>query len=494
VEAEGKESRWVAEPSSDEEADALVSSLLESGSAPWRVVFEGSAPGLLSLARVLGRRIHETVHLAVVTRGLYEVTGDDANGGQGALAGLARVIPQEYPNLRCRLIDTDGREDTLAAELEREEGPAVVALRGGHRWEQVFEPVRLQRASRIRPDGHYVITGGRGRFGQIVASHLQEIGAKVSVLDITDGVDVADRPAVEQALLEAVARHGRIDGVLHAAGLASDDYRTISELQAADLERHLRPKVGGAVALREALRETGEEPSFILATSSLAAVLGGLSLGSYAAADAALDALLGAWGPPWASVNWEVWQTIAGAGMLGQQQNELMLTPAELVDTLERVLSLRGQPRLAVATGDLGARLAQWADVLHAGPVKAHARPESGVPYRAPETPAEARIAEIWQESLGVDRIGVDDDFFLLGGNSLAGLQILSKMRAELDVELPLKTFFEARTVAVMAVEIEREQEKSAYEKQRLEEILAEIEALSLDEVQAELAESGEEA
>ncbi len=493
LETERTESRRLAEPDDDEEADALISALLESGSAPWRVVFEGSAPGLLSLARALGRRIHETVHLAVVTRGLYEVTGGDANGEQGALAGLARVIPQEYPNLRCRLIDADGRDDTLAAELEREEGPAVVALRGGHRWEQLYEPVRLPKASAIRPDGHYVITGGRGRFGQIVGGHLQQIGAKVSVLDLADGVDVADRPALTRALREAVARHGRIDGVLHAAGLASDDYRTISELQAADLERHLRPKVGGAVALREALRELGEEPAFVLATTSLAAVLGGVSLGAYAAADAALDALLGAWGPPWASVDWEVWQTV-GTGVLGQQQNELMLTPAELVDTLERVLALRGQPRLAVATGDLGARLAQWADVLHAGPVKAHARPESGIPYRAPETPVEALIAEIWQESLGVDRIGVDDDFFLLGGNSLAGLQILSKMRAAFDVELPLKTFFEARTVAVMAVEIEREQEKSAYEKQRLEEILAEIEALSLDEVQAELAESGEEA
>ena len=495
LETEARESHRLAEPASDEEADAQVSSLLESGSAPWRVVFEGSAPGLLSLVRALGRRIHETVHLAIVTRGLYEVTGGDANGEQGALAGLARVIPQEYPNLRCRLIDADGREETLAAELNREDGPAVAALRGGHRWEQVFESLQLQRAPSIRPDGHYLITGGLGRFGQMVAGHLREIGAKVSLLDLQDGVDVADRPAVARALREAVARNGKIDGVLHAAGMPSDDYRTLSELQAADLDRHLRPKVGGAIALREALREVGEEPAFILATSSLAAVLGGVSLGSYAAADAALDALLGAWGPPWTSVNWEVWQTIAGPALLGQQQNELMLTPPELVDSLERVLSLRGAPRLAVATGDLGARLAQWTDVLHAGPLKAHARPESGVAYRAPEDPVEARIAEIWQESLGVDRIGVDDDFFLLGGNSLAGLQILSKMRAELDVELPLKTFFEARTVAVMAAEIAREREKSAYEKQRLEEILAEIEALSLDEVQEQLAlESGEEA
>jgi acyl carrier protein len=459
------------------------------------VVFIGNPLHLVDLARNLGRRIHTPVHLSVVTRALYEITGGEAlPADQGALAGLAKVIPQEYPNLRCRLIDAapDVPAEALAAELNAAEGPPVVALRGRHRWEQLFEPLRLTKPEgvSIDPTGHYVITGGRGRFGQTGAAHLQGLGAKVTLLDLVDGTDVADAAAVARALREAVSLHGRIHGVLHAAGAPADDYSTLAELTAEDLERHLRPKVGGAVALRDALRELGEEPAFCVATSSLAAVLGGVGLGAFAAADAALDALLGAWGPPWASVNWEVWQAIDGgaAAFLGQQQNELQLTPDEVVETLDRVLSLRGQPRLAVASGDLGARLKQWTDVLHAGHVTSHARPESGIPYRAPGDPVEAQIAGIWQELLGVNRIGVDDDFFVLGGNSLAGLQILTRMRAAFDVELPLKAFFEARTVAAMAEEIRREQEKAAYEKRRLEEILAEIEGLSLDEVQAELA------
>jgi acyl carrier protein len=337
---------------------------------------------------------------------------------------------------------------------------------------------------------HYVITGGRGRFGQVVADHLRDRGARVTVLDLRDGIDVADRGAATHALRDAVARHGRIHGVLHAAGAPSDDYHTLSELTAADLERHLRPKVDGAAALREALRELGEEPAFCLAASSLAAVLGGVSLGAFAAADAGLDALVGAWGAPWISVNWEVWQTIGGgeAPFLGQEQNALMLTPGEVVETLERVLAVRGQSRLAVATGDLAVRLKQWTDVLHAGVRASHARPESGIPFRAPGDPVEARVAAIWQEQLGVDRIGADDDFFLLGGSSLTGLQILSRMRADFAVELPLKTFFEARTVAAMAAEIRREQERAEIERRRLEEILAEIEGLSLDEVQTQLA------
>ena len=490
---------------SEEEVEATVAGLLEEGGpAPRRVVFLGEALGLLSLARELGRRVHSPVDLAVVTRGLHEVTGGEATGEQGAVGGLAKVVPQEYPNLRCRLIDVgsgplqDVEVEALAAELGADgvtPAPPVIALRGRHRWEQVFEPFRQERKEAPHVGGHWVITGGVGRFGRIAGDHLERLGARVTRLDLREGVDVADRQAVANALCEAVARHGRIHGLLHAAGERSDDYRTLSELRAADLERHLRPKVGGAVALRAALAELGEEPAVCLATTSLAAVLGGVSLGAYAAADAALDALLGAWGHPWASVDWEVWETVgsgdAGA-LLGQQQNALMLTPEEVAESLDRVLALRGQPRLAVATGDLVRRLRQWTDVMHAGPAAgAHARPESGVPYRAPGSPMEARIAELWQELLGVDRVGADDDFFLLGGNSLAGLQILSKMRAEFDVELPLKAFFEARTPAAMAAEIGREQEKAALEKRRLEEILAEIEALSLDDVKAQLAEEG---
>ncbi|HET9228813.1 MAG TPA: type I polyketide synthase, partial [Thermoanaerobaculia bacterium] len=269
------------EAASEEEVEATVAGLLDDG-PPRLVVFLGDAPGLLALSRELGRRVHSPVQLAVVTRGLYEVTGGEASGEGGALAGLARVIPQEYPNLRCRLIDVAGLDEAgaLAAELETD-GPAVVALRGRLRWEQVYEPVRLERKEGLRPDGHYVITGGSGRFGQLIE------GTRITRLDLKEGVDVADRAAVVRALREAVARHGRIDGILHAAGEPSDDYRTLSELSAADLDRHLRPKVGGAIALREALRELGEEPAFCIATSSLAAVLGGVSLGAHAAADAA---------------------------------------------------------------------------------------------------------------------------------------------------------------------------------------------------------------
>ncbi|MEO6463531.1 MAG: MupA/Atu3671 family FMN-dependent luciferase-like monooxygenase, partial [Candidatus Eisenbacteria bacterium] len=79
-----------------------------------------------------------------------------------------------------------------------------------------------------------------------------------------------------------------------------------------------------------------------------------------------------------------------------------------------------------------------------------------------------------------------DDDFFELGGSSLVGLQILSRLRSEFAVELPLRSFFEARTVRGMAQSIEGEG-RSETDPGRLEQILAEIEAMSEEEAERNL-------
>ena len=76
--------------------------------------------------------------------------------------------------------------------------------------------------------------------------------------------------------------------------------------------------------------------------------------------------------------------------------------------------------------------------------------------YRAPETPMEQRIAAIVAGVLGVDRVGLDDNFFLLGGHSLLGAQVVLRMRDAFAVDLTLWHLFEAKTVGQLAVTIEQ--------------------------------------
>ncbi|WP_020722882.1 non-ribosomal peptide synthetase [Actinomadura atramentaria] len=82
---------------------------------------------------------------------------------------------------------------------------------------------------------------------------------------------------------------------------------------------------------------------------------------------------------------------------------------------------------------------------------KALPRPVLTVPlreYRAPRDEREAAVAAVFAELLGADRVGIDDDFFELGGNSLVAMRIVSRVRRALGVELPVRALFEAPTVA----------------------------------------------
>jgi len=88
-------------------------------------------------------------------------------------------------------------------------------------------------------------------------------------------------------------------------------------------------------------------------------------------------------------------------------------------------------------------------------PVPELARPELERQFVAPRTPMEAALARIWRELLGLDRIGVYDDFFELGGHSLLASRVVSRLRWEFKMTLPLRSLFETPTIAALACEID---------------------------------------
>jgi acyl-coenzyme A synthetase/AMP-(fatty) acid ligase/acyl carrier protein len=89
---------------------------------------------------------------------------------------------------------------------------------------------------------------------------------------------------------------------------------------------------------------------------------------------------------------------------------------------------------------------------------KALPAPESGAyverGYEAPQGEVEERLAAIWAELLGVERVGRHDNFFELGGHSLMAMQLVSRLRETVKVEVPLRVLFEARDVAQLAEQI----------------------------------------
>ena len=91
----------------------------------------------------------------------------------------------------------------------------------------------------------------------------------------------------------------------------------------------------------------------------------------------------------------------------------------------------------------------------HALPTPDGQRPELDEAFVAGRTPTEELLAEIWAQVLGVERVGIYDNFFQLGGHSLLATQVVSRIRQAFRVEMPLRRLFEAPTVAGLAETID---------------------------------------
>jgi acyl carrier protein len=81
----------------------------------------------------------------------------------------------------------------------------------------------------------------------------------------------------------------------------------------------------------------------------------------------------------------------------------------------------------------------------------------SAAGFVPPRTEAEELLAELWTELLGCSRVGADDNFFDLGGNSLHATRHMYRLQEMLSVELPIRALYEARTLAQLALRVETE-------------------------------------
>ncbi|HVB60817.1 MAG TPA: SDR family oxidoreductase, partial [Ktedonobacteraceae bacterium] len=469
---------------------------------------------LLSLTKALAAYMGEqTVLLLVVSDAMQAVTDQELTlPEQATLLGACKVIAQENMNISCRSIDVSASDDwsdaqlvdLLLVELSSGAPDPVVAYRAGQRWVQSYEARRLEAVepvtSRLRERGVYLITGGLGGVGPVLAAYLADtVRARLALIgrsvlperdawetwlgshDDADRVsrkirqiqdiearggevlllsaDVADDAQMREAIQSVYARFGELHGVIHAAGISDERaFGLAQQIERETCEWHFQPKVYGTCTLEKVLQ--GHHLDFCVLFSSISSVLGGLGFAAYAAANLFMDAFVrrhnGAATVPWISVNWDTWQVKElTQGSLGSTVAEYAMTPAEGTEVLARVLASRGLPQIITSTGDLQARIRQWvlleslreSDEDEAGSNDALSS-LAVVPERADY---ERRLTEIWQQVLGIEQVGLDANFFDLGGNSLIALQVVSKIRKVFRVQIPVVALFEAPTISAMA-------------------------------------------
>ncbi len=122
-------------------------------------------------------------------------------------------------------------------------------------------------------------------------------------------------------------------------------------------------------------------------------------------------------------------------------------------------------------------------------PPPEHKRPHFEYPYTAPQSDAETSLVQIWEETLQVHPVGIHDNFFDLGGHSLAALRIITRVIQSFQLELPLKALFDAPTVAEVAAIIEQYKHKHVTDGD-IRQLLSEVESMTEEHAQNQLAPS----
>ena len=417
----------------------------------------------------------------------------------------------------------DGTVARILQEASTAAGDPVVAYRSGFRWVETFRPTPLppvtSTPARLRQHGVYLITGGVGdialNFAEYLASavdarlvllgrsgmpeestwdeylrthpagdltalrilrlrKIQQLGGQVMVVQ----ANAANRQQVAAAFAAAEQRFGAVNGVIHAAGLVTGDaFRTVLETDDDIVTRQFEPKVTALAVLDDAMR--GRQLDFCMLVSSLSVILGGLRYAAYAAANTYLDAVAhernrtSAY--PWITVNWDGWLRAEDEAALKKANRPVsgfVMTGAEGADAFGRILGYDAGDQIVVSTGELQPRIDQWVKLTAvsdpavtpapAADVVRLPRPNLQTEYVAPRTELERTLAGIWQNLLALDRIGVNDSFFELGGDSLLGIQLTSTVKKQLGAKVSAVTLFEAPTVAALASLIESRSQAAA--------------------------------
>jgi acyl transferase domain-containing protein/aryl carrier-like protein len=497
--------------------------------APAARLEDGQQLGALSVMRLvqaLSATRGQLPQVWLVTRRAVSLPADGTGPDVAAapMWGLGRVVGhQEFSSMWGGLVDLDlGDEDRqadmLLAQVEAGGGEDQVAFRDGRRFAARLRPctdLAQPLPGRLRPDASYLVTGGLGALGLVVARFLGDRGARHVVLTgrrplpprecwdqlpgdhpqqaairvirqlQDDGVTV-DHVALDVTDAQALAAWHRdhraagrpeVRGVVHVAGIVDD--QLLVKMDEQQFLGVMRPKLLGGWNLHREF-ETGGLDFFTL-FSSTGSVIASPGQGNYAAGNAFLDALAHlrrAARLPATSIGWGPWSV----GMVEELHLEQMyarrgielITPAAGSQILGRLIG-QGPAHVVAVSADwskaretaVGGRLpAMFADL---GAAASSAEPDGGagaadaVLARLGSLPEDARLAELaaylrdaTARVMGLDpeSLGLDDALSGLGMDSMMAIEVKRRIEATLHVEVSVLDLMQRATITTLSAGI----------------------------------------
>ncbi|WP_405606512.1 SDR family NAD(P)-dependent oxidoreductase [Streptomyces sp. NBC_00076] len=454
----------------------------------------GSLPAAVQAADRVGR---PPAGITLVTCGAVPVldAAEVRDPHPAMVWGLGRSLALELPELDVTLCDVDPGDPVaslrlLATTLADPGLPAETAVRQGRLYRTALrrDTSAGRDTARLSGRGCHLVTGGLGALGlrtaawlagrgarhvalasrgepdpeaQSAVAQLRNSGVEVTVV----GLDVTDEAAVGELVARAEKEWGGLRGVVHAAGVVDD--AVVSRLDWASFARVLSPKVTGCLNLHRATLDC-ELEEFVL-FSSTAALLGSPGQAHYAAGNAFLDAFAHyrrALGLPSLSVGWGPWSIGMADRMDRHLQDRLAssgftpLEPEAAFAALDRALA-GGQAQVGVFRLDWDRYRDRYptgrspqspsrpdrsaGEGTHgAGPGLRHDWAYASAEQRAER--AAGYLRTVLADRLGVSPAAIRPEVSLtgLGLDSLLAVEVRSRIRRDLDVDLPLTGLLDA--------------------------------------------------
>ncbi len=433
-------------------------------------------------------------HKVASNRLLVQVvaTESEDDPGLAALAALLKSAHQENPAFvgQLVLVAPDDGAETVARKLDDCRGranEATVRYLGEQPQARRWIELSVQSLPVLSPwksGGSYLITGGMGGLGQILAREILDQAPSASVIlagrsrlnearsaelvrlqargSVSyEQVDVCDERQVESLIQRIVSRHGCLQGIAHVAGLHSDGF--ISNKSTDQFRRVLGPKVDGTVHLDRATRPL--DLDFFILFSSGSGMAGNAGQADYAAANAFMDEYAryrdrlvarGLCRGKTVSLNWSLW---ADGGMQIDAakrewlQEHLGITPIDTASALQALYQSLGtaQPQVLVVAGDRAKiRARVLGNDVHSNEPSATAEPDSASRGLVPKVRAKLQSAVADLLKVPEAALAPDDPLDGFGLDSMMVTRLTSRLRDELG-DIPRTLFYEQRTLAEIA-------------------------------------------
>ncbi len=446
----------------------------------------------LYLGKAIVRNITSQVRLSIVANNTCQIIGyETVEAEKAILKSIVLVTPQENPHITTQCIDIMSSEDTfevstaIVNELKTPATEMFVGYRFNKRWVQKQTPIALEKPEKkqinIQSEGVYLITGGLGSLGLVYAEYLlknynvslllvgrstlseseekQQKFAKLKALGniVYVQADISDEVQLKTAVTEGEVKLGTINGIIHAAGIMGRDMMKAVYFSTKELcEQHFISKVKGTNALVNVFK--AHDLDFCVFTSSLSTIIGGKETMAYTAANLYLDEVSNAkLLKNSISINYDSLN-------FNNEIYEYGLDHEEAVVVLEHALGHKTLSQIIVSTGDLEYRLIENSKTIadtEKGAISEVVqeleinRTNLSTVYEAPVTDTEKELTKLFVNFFGVKGIGIYDDFFELGGDSLKAMSLSNTIHKSYNIELGLKDFFVNPNINALAKEIE---------------------------------------